>query len=111
MIMDHTIGSARAEKRKNSTRRLWRRLLTASLASALAMPSLAAWGLNSPARTTAIPADVRPSPPIAHLESMPLDAVGSESSKTEDRHTDVAQRDAVGHPETWSGSDPTLSDT
>lgn len=70
MIMDHTIGSARAEKRKNSTQRLWRRLLTASLASALAMPSLAAWGLNSPPRTTAIPAYVRPPPPIAHLESM-----------------------------------------
>jgi hypothetical protein len=42
MILDQTIGSARAEKHKNPVaNRIVRNLLTAFLASALTLPSLA----------------------------------------------------------------------
>jgi hypothetical protein len=72
MILDQTIGSARAEKRKTPTRRVLRHLLTALLASALAMPSMAAWGMDSSPRTAAAkPGDMLPLPPIPYLESTP----------------------------------------
>ena len=72
MILDQDIGSARAEKPETPTRRVVRHLLTALLASALAMPSVAAWGLNSALESAAVKSNgVLPLPPIPHLESTP----------------------------------------
>jgi hypothetical protein len=73
MILDQTIGSARAEKRKNRmTGRVIRNLMTALLASALTLPSLAAWGMESSRQQAAAkPGDVLPLPPIRYLDSMP----------------------------------------
>lgn len=72
MILDQDIGSARAEKPESPTRRVVRHLLTALLASALAMPSVAAWGMNSAPKAAAAKSnDVLPLPPIPHLESTP----------------------------------------
>jgi hypothetical protein len=54
MILDQTIGSARAEKHKNLVaHRIVRNLLTAILASALTLPSLAAWGMDSSPKAAA----------------------------------------------------------
>jgi hypothetical protein len=71
MIKDQTIGSARAEKgRANS--RIIQSLMTALLASALTLPSLAAWGTErSPEQPAARAGDVLPLPPIRYLDSMP----------------------------------------
>jgi hypothetical protein len=72
MILDQTISSARADKPESPTRRVVRHLLTALLASALAMPSLAAWGMDSSPRTAAAkPNDMLPLLPIPYLESTP----------------------------------------
>ncbi len=72
MILDHTIGSARAERRKDFTGRVVRHVLTALLGSALALPSLAAWGMDTPPNAAAgRSGDVLPLPPIPHLESTP----------------------------------------
>jgi len=71
MIKDQTIGSARAEKdRANS--RIIQRLMTALLASALTLPSIAAWGTeSSPEQAVARAADMLRLPPIRYLDSMP----------------------------------------
>ena len=73
MILDQTIGSARAEKHKNPVaHRIVRNLLTAILASALTLPSLAAWGMDSsPKQAAAKAGDMMPLPPIRYLDSMP----------------------------------------
>jgi hypothetical protein len=73
MILDQTIGSARAEKHKNPVAyRIVRNLLTAFLASALMLPSLAAWGMDSsPKQAAAKTGDMLPLPPIRYLDSMP----------------------------------------
>jgi hypothetical protein len=73
MILDQTIGSARAEKHKNPVaHRIVRNVLTASLASALTLPSLAPWGMDSsPKQAAAKAGDMMPLPPIRYLDSMP----------------------------------------
>lgn len=73
MILDQTIGSARAEKHKNPVaHRIVRNLLMAFLASALTLPSLAAWGMDSsPKQAAAKTGDMLPLPPIRYLDSMP----------------------------------------
>ena len=73
MILDQTIGSARAEKHKVPiAHRIVRNLLTALLASALTLPSLAAWGIDSsPKQAAAKAGDMMPLPPIRYLDSMP----------------------------------------
>jgi hypothetical protein len=75
MITDHTIVSARAEQPKKTVedRRLIRRLIAASIGAALAMPALAAWGMDSP--HTHQPSDraVTPItlPPVPYIDSIP----------------------------------------
>jgi hypothetical protein len=73
MITDRTIVSARAEHASTPRRRAIRGILTASMAAALTLPSLAAWGLEGPRskpqsgnafETIALP-------PIPYLQSMP----------------------------------------
>jgi hypothetical protein len=73
MITDRTIVSAAAEHASTLGRRIVRGILTASMAAALTIPSLAAWGLDGPRskpqsenafETIALP-------PIPYLESMP----------------------------------------
>jgi hypothetical protein len=73
MISDQTIVSARAEKQNALGRRVVRRVLTASMAAALILPSLAAWGSDNPRgkpksgntfETIALPS-------IPHLDTMP----------------------------------------
>jgi hypothetical protein len=73
MILDQTIGSARAEKHKNPVaHRIVRDVLTALFASALTLPSLAAWGMDSsPKEAAAKTGDMLPLPPIRYLDSMP----------------------------------------
>jgi hypothetical protein len=73
MILDQTIGFARAEKHKVPiAHRIVRNLLTALLASALTLPSLAAWGIDSlPKQAAAKAGDMMPLPPIRYLDSMP----------------------------------------
>jgi hypothetical protein len=48
MIDDQTIVSARAEKQNALGRRAIQRILTASMAAILTLPSLAAWGMDGP---------------------------------------------------------------
>jgi hypothetical protein len=69
MILDQTIGSARAEKQNNPSAR--HVVLTAMLASALAMPSLAVWGNDSPPTVGAAKPVELPLPPIPYLDSIP----------------------------------------
>lgn len=74
MISDQTIVSARAEKRKKVFgQRVVRGILTASMAAALALPSLAAWGLESPRSkpTSGTDFETIALPPIPYLDSMP----------------------------------------
>ena len=72
MILDQTIGSARAEKRKDAVAgRAMRNLITVLLASALTLPSLAAWGMDSSPKAAAKPGDMLPLPTIRYLDSMP----------------------------------------
>ena len=71
MIKDQTIGSARAEKDRAKSR-IIQRLMTALLASALTLPPLAAWGMeSSPEQAVARAADMLRLPPIRYLDSMP----------------------------------------
>jgi hypothetical protein len=74
MIADQTIVSARAEKRKTAVEsRFIRRLIAAYIATALTMPALAAWGMNSPYIQQ--PSDHAAAqitlPPIPYLDSIP----------------------------------------
>jgi hypothetical protein len=73
MITDRSIISARAEKHNGLGRRLVRRILTASTALALTLPSLAAWGLDGPQKTPASgnAFEQIALPPIPYLDSMP----------------------------------------
>jgi hypothetical protein len=73
MILDQTIGSARAEKHKDAVAgRAMQNLITVLLASALTLPSLAAWGLESSSKQAAAKAgNMLPLPPILYLDSMP----------------------------------------
>lgn len=73
MIVDHAIGSARAEKDRNRVnRRAVRNLMTGLLASALMLPSLAAWWTeSSPEQAKATAGHKLPLPPIRYLDSMP----------------------------------------
>lgn len=72
MILDQTIGSARAEKHQKGRSRVIRNLMTALLASALTLPSLAAWGTeNSPVRAVTRTDGTLPLPPLRYLDSMP----------------------------------------
>jgi hypothetical protein len=75
MIADHTIISARAEKSQMvPAQRPVRRILSASMAALLMLPSLAAWGMDrmpgKPASADAFEKKIA-LPPIPHLESMP----------------------------------------
>ena len=67
MILDQTIGSARAEKHKAMTFLVVGSLWTALMTSALAIWSQPAWGMDSPlpvaARTAARTADQLMRPP------------------------------------------------
>jgi hypothetical protein len=74
MITDQTIVSPRAEKSKKAgARRMVRRILTASIAAVLTLPSLSAWGLNGPRKTpkSASVFEAIALPPIPYLDSMP----------------------------------------
>ncbi len=72
MILDQTIGSARAEKQNNpATRHVVRYLLTAMLASALATPCLTARGNDSPLTAVATSPVELPLPAIPYLDSIP----------------------------------------
>ena len=73
MISHQTIGSARAEKhQKGRSRVVIRNLMTALLASALTLPSLAAWGTeNSPVRAVTRTDGTLPLPSLRYLDSMP----------------------------------------
>ena len=71
MIKDQTIGSARAE-RDRANGRIIQCLMTALLASALTLPSIAAWGMeSSPEQAVARAADMLRLPPIPYLDSRP----------------------------------------
>jgi hypothetical protein len=72
MITDRTIVSARAEHASTPGRRVVRKILTASMAAALTLPSLAAWGLEGPRKPVSENAfeTIAPSP-IPYLQSMP----------------------------------------
>lgn len=73
MIRDQTIVSARAEKQNALGRRMVRRILTASMAAILTLPSLAAWGMDGPRNKPKSGNDFETIalPPIPYLESMP----------------------------------------
>jgi hypothetical protein len=73
MILDQTVGSARAERKNRVRGRVIRNLMTALLASVLTLPSLAAWGMESSPKWPAAPkpGDLLPLPPIRYLDSMP----------------------------------------
>jgi len=73
MILHQTIGSVRTEKHKNRRARgVIRNLMTALLASALTLPSLAAWGTeNSPVQAATRIGGMLRLPPIRYLDSMP----------------------------------------
>lgn len=76
MILDRIIGSARTEHRSNGSAapRTTHALLTGLLAAVLSLPSLAAWGADSPQRTNGPPTtkvDPLPLPPISYSYSMP----------------------------------------
>jgi hypothetical protein len=73
MITDRSFVSARAEKQNGLARRLIRGIVTASTAVALTLPSLAAWGLESPrhATTSGNTFEQIALPPIPYLDTMP----------------------------------------
>jgi hypothetical protein len=71
MILDQTIGSARAEKHRATTLLVVCCLWTALMTSALAISSQAAWGMDSPSWVTAKTTDRLRLPPIPYLESTP----------------------------------------
>jgi hypothetical protein len=105
MILDQTIGSARAEKQDNpSARHVVRYLLTAMLASALAMPSLAVWGNDSPPTAVATKPIELPLPPIPYLDSIPWMKWNAAAPMMKIEHADGAEHHSVGHPANASGS-------
>ena len=72
MITDRTIVSARAEQNGKHRRRMVRGILTASMAAILTLPSLAAWGMESPGRN--LQSNVIETialPPIPYSDSIP----------------------------------------
>ena len=73
MITDRTIVSARAEHESTLGRRVVRGILTASMATVLTLPSLAAWGVDGPRSKPKSGNDFETIalPPIPYLESMP----------------------------------------
>ncbi len=73
MITDRTIVSARAEKQRALGRRVFRGILTASMAAVLTLPSLAARGLDGPRETpkSGNAFEIIALPPIPYLDSMP----------------------------------------
>jgi len=73
MISDQTIVSARAEKQRALGKRVFRGILTASMAGVLTLPSLAAWGLDGPRETPKSPNafETIALPPIPYLDTMP----------------------------------------
>lgn len=75
MITDHTIISARAEERQKSTKQRFvpRWIAAAVAATALGMPALTAWGMDSPHRQHPSPPDAAQIsfPPIPYIDSMP----------------------------------------
>jgi hypothetical protein len=75
MIADHTIISARAEMSQDAIegRRFKRRLMAIVIGTALTMPALAAWGMDSPhvrppSDGAATPITL---PPVPYIESIP----------------------------------------
>ena len=72
MTADRTTVSARAENRRGLARRGFRKIVTASLAAVLTLPSLAAWGMEvqngdaEPSRFETITL-----PPIPSRETVP----------------------------------------
>lgn len=75
MIADHTIISARAEMSQDAIedRRFKRRLMAIVIGTALTMPTLAAWGMDSPhvrqpSDGAATPITL---PPVPYIESIP----------------------------------------
>ena len=75
MIADHTIISARAEMSKKAIegRRFKRRLMALAIGAALTMPTLAAWGMDSPhfrQRSDGATAPIT-LPPVPYIESIP----------------------------------------
>ena len=71
MILGQTLGSASAEKHKASTLLVVCCLWTASMISALAILSQAAWAMDNTLWDTARTADMLRLPPIPYLESAP----------------------------------------
>lgn len=73
MISDQSIVSARAEKQEALGRRVFRGILTASMAAVLTLPSLAAWGLDGPRKTpkSGNTFETIALPPIPYLDTMP----------------------------------------
>jgi hypothetical protein len=73
MISDQTIVSARAEKQKALGKRVFKGILTASMAAVLTLPSLTAWGLDGPRETpkSRNAFETIALPPITHLDTMP----------------------------------------
>lgn len=71
MITDRTIVSARAEKQSTPRRRMVRGILTASMAAILTLPSLAAWGMESPGSNLKSNVFETALPPNPLLDSVP----------------------------------------
>jgi hypothetical protein len=72
MITERTIVSARAEDRRDLARRRVKRILTASLAAVLILPSLAAWGTEGQTgKANPYRFDTIALPPIPSLDSVP----------------------------------------
>ena len=99
MIRDQTIVSARAEKRKEAVgQRVVRRILTASMAAVLTLPSLAAWGWM-PAQTSrsrGTPSDDRAAAdPVSGFDA--LVEVGCRGEHAEGRHPAFTDPGPIGN--------------
>lgn len=73
MITDQTIISARTEMRNNAVkdRRLMRRMIAASIAATLTVPTVAAWGMDSPHVRQPSDRTSIALPPVPHIEAIP----------------------------------------
>ena len=75
MITDQTIISARTEMRTNASknRRFMRAMTAASIGAALTVPTVTAWGMDSPHARQASDRQVTSItlPPVPHIESIP----------------------------------------
>lgn len=72
MITDRTICSARAEKHNAPRQRVARGILSASMAAILTLPSLAAWGMETPgAKPKSNVFESIALPPIPYSDSIP----------------------------------------